>query len=54
MLQVTLHKLGKLGFSKYDILPGFNERCFTGNHLEEFWKKSVLKFTKILKKNVRG
>ena len=53
MLHVTLNELGRLGFSKCDILPGFKERCFRANYLKEFWKKSVLKFTKILKKNIR-
>ena len=38
LLQVT-NKLGRLGFSKFNILPGFKERRSRGNHLKEFWKK---------------
>ena len=51
MLQVT-NKLGRLGFSKCDIHPGFKEQCLRQPSKGVLEKKSVLKFTKILKKNI--
>ena len=50
MLQVPLNKVGRLGFSKYDILPRFKEICF-----REQPSKGVLekRYHKILKKNVQ-